>query len=82
MARLARRGVPGPKLDVLLALDQPAWATLVGLIDECPVIHAGLEELRTQRMPSIFCLPVHIQQQQIAAVEAFMDSLPENLALS
>lgn len=29
-------------LDVMTQIDLPAWAALVGLIAECPVIHAGL----------------------------------------
>ena len=29
-------------LDVIAILDMPAWAALLGLIDECPVIHAGI----------------------------------------
>ena len=32
-------------LDVITALDMPAWAALLGLTDECPVIHAGLSRL-------------------------------------
>ena len=38
-------------LDVIAILDQPAWAALVALIAECPVIHgaltASLERKRT-----------------------------------
>jgi hypothetical protein len=29
-------------LDVILILDMPSWAALAGLIDEGPVIHAGI----------------------------------------
>src|SRR5262249_59124802 len=33
-------------LDVLLALDAPAWAALVGLVDECPVLHVALSSAK------------------------------------
>ena len=29
-------------LEVIAILDMPAWAALLGLIDECPVMHAGI----------------------------------------
>ena len=86
MTRAWRDGTPWrarPKLDVLLALDQPAWATLVGLIDECPVIHAGLEAIRGRaHAVDPFAHEFISSNRQIAAVEAFMDSLPETLAVS
>jgi hypothetical protein len=86
MTRAWRDGTPWrarPKLDVLLALDQPAWATLVGLIDECPVIHAGLEALRGRaHAVDPFAHEFISSNRQIAAVEAFRDSLPETLAVS
>ena len=51
-------------LDVIAILDMPAWATLLGLIDECPVIHAGIgasrgSGTRGQRL----CLRVHFGEQ-------------------
>src|SRR5439155_25221170 len=45
MAKYWRAEVPWrarDALDVIAILDMPAWAALLGLIDECPVIHAGL----------------------------------------
>src|SRR5262249_40385858 len=45
LARHCQAGAPWrarDALDVFALLDMPAWATLLGLIDECPVIHAGM----------------------------------------
>ena len=45
MARHWQAGAPWrarDALDVIAILDMPAWAALLGLIDECPVIHAGI----------------------------------------
>jgi hypothetical protein len=36
-------------MDVLAILDMPAWAALLGLIDECPVLHAALAGSRNSR---------------------------------
>ena len=36
-------------MDVVAILDLPAWATLLALIDECPVIHAGLGAVRSSQ---------------------------------
>src|SRR5437762_2980854 len=36
-------------IDVILTLDALAWATLLGLIDECPVLHAGSAASRDAR---------------------------------
>jgi len=36
---------PG-RADVIAILDTPAWAALLGLIDECPVLHAALRASR------------------------------------
>jgi len=33
-------------LDVIITMDAPAWAVLLGLIDECPVMHAALAASR------------------------------------
>lgn len=67
-------------LDVILMLDQPSWAALCALIDECPVIHAALSASR-QRCRAIN--PSHFefisQNSQIEAVRDFMASLPSAL---
>ena len=68
-------------LDVLTSLDMLAWAGLLGLIDECPVMHAGIAASRGSGTlavsPSAF--EFISENSQIASVHAFMASLPEVL---
>ncbi|HEV3062700.1 MAG TPA: DUF6178 family protein [Vicinamibacterales bacterium] len=68
-------------LDVMVILDMPAWATLLALIDECPVIHAGLGASRgsvTRAVdPSAF--EFISENSQIASVHEFMRLLPDTL---
>jgi hypothetical protein len=68
-------------LDVIMILDMPAWATLLGLIDECPVIHAGLGASRgsATRAVSASAFEFISENSQIASVRAFMESLPETM---
>lgn len=68
-------------LDVIMCLDMPAWATLVGLTDECPVIHAGLGASRGSpaRAVSVSAFEFISDNSQIASVRAFMRSLPETI---
>jgi hypothetical protein len=68
-------------LDVLMILDQPAWATLLALIAECPVIHAGLRGSRDPRTRTVSASAFDFisESRQIAAVREFMDSLPDTL---
>jgi len=68
-------------VDVILAIDMPAWATLLGLIDECPVIHAAMEASRGSRVRAINASSFEFisENSQIAAVRAFMQSLPDSL---
>ena len=68
-------------LDVIATLDLPAWATLLGLIAECPVALATIETAGRPRPrtvdPSAF---VFISERaQIDAVATFLDTLPEAL---
>ena len=56
LARHWRAGVPWrarEALDVILLLDQTVWAALRALIDEFPVMHAGV---RTARGPATFAV--------------------------
>jgi hypothetical protein len=66
-----------------MILDMPAWATLVGLIDECPVMHAGIGASRdsSTRAVSASAFEFISENSQIASVRAFMQSLPETLRL-
>jgi hypothetical protein len=71
-------------LDVLTALDLPAWAALLGLIDECPVIHAALSaSIASGRARTGAISPTDFQfiseNSQIASVREFMQSLPDIL---
>jgi hypothetical protein len=65
-------------LDVIAILDMPAWAALLGLIDECPVVHAGLGASTTigTRAVSASDFEFISGSAQIAAVRDFMQSLP------
>jgi hypothetical protein len=68
-------------LDVIMTLDTPAWAALVGLIDECPVVNAAIGRPRTVPLlridPSAF--DFISEGRQIARVYEFLDSLPATL---
>src|SRR2546426_6695194 len=68
-------------LDVMMILDMPAWATLLGLIDECPVIHAGIGASRGSptRAVSASAFEFISENSQIASVREFMQSLPETM---
>lgn len=64
-------------LDVLSTLDMPAWAALLGLIDECPVIHAAMSAgIPGTRAVSPSAFEFISENSQIAAVRGFMQSLP------
>jgi hypothetical protein len=70
-------------LDVIMILDMPAWATLLGLMDECPVIHAGIGASRGARMRAVSTSAFEFisENSQIASVREFMQSLPATLRL-
>jgi hypothetical protein len=84
MAKHCKTGEPWrarDALDVMMILDMPAWATLLGLIDECPVIHAGLGaslgSATRAVAPSAF--EFISEKSQIASVHEFMRLLPDTL---
>jgi hypothetical protein len=68
-------------MDVMMILDMPAWATLLGLIDECPVIHAGIGASRGSptRAVSASAFEFISENSQVASVREFMQSLPETM---
>jgi hypothetical protein len=68
-------------LDVIMILDMPAWATLLGLLDECPVIHAGIGASRGSptRAVSASAFEFISENSQVASVREFMQSLPETM---
>ena len=86
MARYWQLGVPWRArhaLDVIATIDMVAWAVLLALIDECPVLHAGVAALRQTRTHSIRVSDFEFisENSQIASVHDFIQSLPETLAL-
>lgn len=68
-------------LDVIATLDMPAWAALLGLIDECPVLHAAVGASRDSRILSVKASDFEFisENGQIASIREFMQSLPETL---
>ncbi len=69
-------------LEVIAMLDAPAWAALLGLLDECPVLHAairGAQNPRTHRVsPTDF--EFISENSQIVLVRSFVESLPDRFA--
>ncbi len=69
-------------LDAIAILDPPSWATLLGLVDECPVVPADAvtapSRCRALRVPSTF--EFISEKQQVDWVRGFAESLPASLA--
>ena len=68
-------------LDVIAILDMPAWAALLGLIDECPVLHAALTTSRSPQTRSVSASAFEFisENSQITSIREFIQSLPEAL---
>ena len=68
-------------LDVIMILDMPAWATLVGLLDEYPIMHAGLSASRGSHARTVNASAFEFisSNRQIASIHDFMRSLPATL---
>jgi hypothetical protein len=68
-------------LDVLVLLDMPAWAALLGLIDECPVLPAAIGASRGARPRTVSASAFEFisERAQIAAVHEFLESLANTL---
>jgi len=84
LTKHSRSGMPwGARddLDIIATLDMPAWAALLGLIDECPVMHAAIRALRDPRVRTIPASGFEFisENSQIELVRAFMQSLPDTL---
>jgi hypothetical protein len=84
LARHWRAGLPWrarEALDVILLLDQPAWASLVALIDEFPVIHAGMRACRIGSPLAVEASAFEFisENRQVEAVRDFMERLLERL---
>jgi hypothetical protein len=84
MMRQVQAGTPWraePSLDVIAILDQPAWAALVALIAECPVIHQALTASleRHKRAIDARAFAFIAGNADLAMVRDFMGSLPNLL---
>jgi hypothetical protein len=68
-------------LDVIAILDMPAWAALLGLLDECPILHGALRVSQIPRTHSVSASAFEFisQNSQIACIRQFLQSLPETL---
>jgi hypothetical protein len=82
MARQWRAGAPWrarDALDVIVILDQPAWAVLLGLIAECPVLHGAVGATSRTRAVSASAFEFISENRQIASVREFFRSLKDKL---
>jgi hypothetical protein len=83
MTKQWRSGTPWrarDAMDVIAILDLPAWAGLLGLIDECPVMHASIAATRAgTRTFDASAFTFISENGQLAAVHEFLQSLPEML---
>jgi len=84
MRKHVKAGTPWlaePALDVIAILDKPAWAALVALIAECPVMHAAIAAHGSGALTVDASKFEFISDTtQIAAIRAFLDALPAMLA--
>ena len=84
LIRHSRSGAPWdarPAFDVLTALDTPAWAALLGLIDQLPTLHAALGATLTGATSRIEITAFEFisENAQIQQVREFMQKLPGRL---
>jgi hypothetical protein len=84
LVRYSRAGTPWmarAALDVLASVDLLAWTALLGLIAECPVAHAAVAARPGSGVravdPAAFAFIG--DAAQLAAVDAFLDALPDLL---
>jgi hypothetical protein len=85
MTRYLEAGMPWrarDALDVIAMLDMPAWAALLGLIAECPVMLANVSASDHSRLHSIDPTVFEFisENRHILAIRAFMQSLPDALS--
>jgi hypothetical protein len=68
-------------LDVIATLDLMAWAVLLALIDEYPVLHAGVSASKNSRTLSVSATGFEFisENRQIASIHEFLQSLPATL---
>ncbi|MBP7568914.1 MAG: hypothetical protein KBA95_02525 [Acidobacteria bacterium] len=68
-------------LDVIAVLDLPAWVSLLGVLDECPIVPAALTATLERRTGSISATAFEFvsTRRQVGDVRAFMAKLPDIL---
>ena len=68
-------------LDVLAILDIPSWVSLLGLLDECPVLPAALTATLEGRTGAVSATAFEFiaTTGQIGEIRAFMERLPDAL---
>jgi hypothetical protein len=85
LARHREAGAPWlarDAFDVLAIFDMTAWAALLSLVDECPVIHAAMRAPRSgARSVSPTSFEFVSENCQIAEVHAFLRGLPDILTM-
>ena len=66
---------------MIATLDMPAWAALLGLIDECPVMHAAVAASRGSGTLTVSASAFEFisENSEIASVQKFMQVLPDTL---
>jgi hypothetical protein len=66
-------------LEVIASLDLLAWTGLLGLIDECPVLHAAVRAASGPKPLSVSPTAFEFisENADVARVDAFLESLPE-----
>jgi hypothetical protein len=84
LARHALKGTPWgarDSMDAIAILDLPTWAALLGLIDECPVMHAAITASPGSGTRSIQASAFTFisENSQITAIREFMRSVPAAL---
>jgi len=84
MSKHWRAGAPWharEDIDVIATLDMTAWATLLGLIDECPVMHAALTATRRSRVRAVSPDGFEFisENRHVESVRRFVSALPETL---
>ena len=71
-------------LDVIAMLDMPAWASVLGLLDECPVMPAALTATLEGRTGAVSATDFEFisTRSQLGRVREFMARLPDMLGRS
>jgi hypothetical protein len=66
-----------PLLEVVASLDLPAWAALLGLFDECPVLAGVLASSRESAPHRVSATDFELisEREQIERIETFLESL-------